>query len=291
VALAAYSGLPYSYFVEQAGGLECLWSDGGAASSVTGAESELSASVAVLPDASAGWATFQSTYGFGTNTTTNCLLNDGDGCQFDALVGNSWVEATIGKLSVAPTSPTTASAAAASFFDHVVSVVRGSHYVAPTPHPATPRGCDAVISPTDFAALLGSSQPLSAEGAGGGYSIEFAGAAQTGETRCFMNLEGSDDGVGLIDVLPGGGWAARESRTFATLPSGPTTVSVPGLAANELASIRYSPSTGEAVLDFTRRGAWVEVSVEPSLSGGFVVPDDVRSKLIAVAAKIVTNLS
>lgn len=291
IALAAFSGMPYSYFVEQAGGIECLWSDGAPASSVTGGGSSASASIAVLPDAAAGWAQYQREYGITSDMDVNCRINDGDGCQFDALVGTSWIEANIGRLSTAPISDTVASSAAATYFAHVSAVVRDAHSLPPAPHPATSVGCDRLISPSDFAALLGVSGPLSFGYPGGGDSIEFTGAAQVGETRCLVNLAGSDDGVGLVDVLPGAAWAARELRPLAILPSTPTNVTVTGLAAGEFSTIRYNAGTGEAVLDFTLRGDWVEVMLYPSSEGGVTVSGDVRAKLATVAAKIVDNLT
>jgi hypothetical protein len=291
VALAEHSGIPYSYFVQQAGGLECLWSDGAPASSVTGAESSSSASLVVLPDAAAGWAKYQNTYGFTSDKTVNCLVNNGDGCQYDALVGTSWIEATIGKLSTPPLASTVPSAAAAAFFAHVAGVVRAAHSVGAALPAATATDCDKIISIPDLGKLLGVSAPLSEGGADGGDSIEFTGASQVGLSFCFANLEGSDDGVASYAMLPGAAWAAREAAGVAKLPSSPASITIPGLAASELADIRYSAATREAVLDFTLRGNWMEVVLYPVSSGGLPISGDVRTKLTAVAAKIVANLS
>jgi hypothetical protein len=147
------------------------------------------------------------------------------------------------------------------------------------PTPSTPVACDGLISPNDFAADLGVTQPLSFGASDGGVSIEFSGAAHVGETRCFLNVSGSDEGVGVVDVLPGAAWAA------------PTNISVAGLAAGELSTIRVNPSTGEVVVDFTLHGEWVEVSIYSTSDGGLPVSGDLRSKLAAIAAKIVQNLS
>lgn len=169
-------------------------------------------------------------------------------------------------------------------------------------HPslALPTECGDLLTPAQAESLTGES-PLSVFRFWDGPSRGTAPVLSlfTGASRkCDIVYADRDSSVGSVDAMVDGAWAGAD-RMAAHLALGDATVAVvPGLAAEEQATLRCDSPDDPCVVDFTLEGNWIQVSAawEPPDRDGDGVGDGpstavARQNILEIAGAVVANLT
>jgi hypothetical protein len=197
-----------------AGALRCEWSDGGA----SGTERYLT--VSVLPEATDAWAALSGEVAvfqpqadaFGDASWHSCTETQGySACRVDVLDGDRWLSAVLAGLTTTDAAATVVEAALG-----ILATTDG----APAPDaPATPLGCDDILTAEDAGATLGVTvsrvdlpapvQPV----------VFHAGFLEAGGTHCYWRNDlGSTSALtATLGFLPGG--AATWDADWSTEPT------------------------------------------------------------------------
>lgn len=197
-----------------AGALRCEWSDGG----VSGTERYLT--VSVLPGASDAWAALSGEVAvfqpqadaFGDASWHTCSETQGySACRVDVLDGDRWLSAVLAGL--------TTTDAAAPVVEAALGILATSDGAPATGAPATPLGCDDILTADAAGATLGRTvsrvdlpapvQPV----------VFHAGFLQAGGTHCYWrnDLGSASALTATLGFLPGG--AATWDADWSTEPT------------------------------------------------------------------------
>ncbi|MCU1407524.1 MAG: hypothetical protein JWQ43_3827 [Glaciihabitans sp.] len=296
-ALATQPTIPAAYPVRSLGGLVCEWSNGRPISGTAGEDTGyVGAQVSILPDATATWQQFVSTYLVVDNVQVYCTNAAPVFCSLNTLINGYWVEATLTGLTVAdPTNDAAVQAAAKSYFDTVITTVTGA--TAPSlawqppagtlPLPAT---CDELVTPAQVQTALGVPEPVFTTTGGGGWSQSSAAFHTAGILPCTWVLGNADIGVGSLSWLSGGSWAALDATATPSVPQGAQPVTVPGLDASDTAYIRCATNDDGCWVDLLVGGNWIQATVFPAEPGSPTLSVDRRTAAIQLAAQIVATV-
>lgn len=259
---------PADYAIAQEGGLVCTWNDGEAADAKNNAADGVRYSgllVQVLPHAEAEWPQLVDLYGEQSAPTCQTLetaTGTQASCQYDVLIGGTWVSFLANRLDVPDGS--TPDKVVAPIVRAVTDAVAAAD-VTDEPWPLS--GPIPAWSCVDGARLESDALGLGDQEArqmvpGGGYSVYAAAWQRAGASTCSTSVDGAD---GLLvpavseSVLTGGAWALDQRLEFGLVdPS--SAVDVPGLAEGDAA---YRSCTTTCVTDLVIGDDWARLTVSP----------------------------
>ena len=280
---ARYPQLPQTYFVDQLGGVDCLWSDGHAAE----AGGQL-ASLTVLPVSAARWKFFlESEIQPATATSyTECTADEGDGensCEYDALINGSWLSVML--EAIVPTPDSNPSVMPTQVKSVVAGVVAALNAAGPPAAPATPT-TSAVTLSNKPGAILTADQVKAAIGVRATVALDCKGipdgpwsianeAQQEVDASlgCFFTAGSSGGGYGFLYWLPGGEWAEKQA-VAATSSERP--LAIAGLHDSDSAAGFVNDEKGH-VADILVGGNWVQISLSTGTDLEGLPPESVKT--------------
>jgi hypothetical protein len=290
------SGIPATYFVQTGGGVDCSWSNG-KANNGSATISAMTATVAVLPDATADWAKYRKAYHLPSNRQAFCSGDTSTAaCFLQALVGGYWITADFENVDVKLTSNTSPVVgavkpvfAAAEARLATLTPSGSSAGSAPGASAGLPTTCSGYLTPREAKQALGTTATIAFGGAGSSWSIPAAAQQRTGVPYCALSPTGSDESYGYVAVLPSGAWAAANALTL----TGAKRLAVAGLGREDSATAYVNPTTNAVVVDLVVTGNWIEVDVvqldaNAAIPSASVAP---ASSAIRIARDIVARLS
>jgi hypothetical protein len=285
--------IPSSDYIREAGGLDCLWTNGPVDHSEVG-------NVTVPPyleitvqfDAQHAWSLEGPAIGLDPSDPSDggeCDVDSGGSiCQLDHLVGTgTWID-ILGRHS------TGGGNALGPLHDSVVAAVTA----AGTPSgPTTPQAGTLTLGTqcTDFASTsavqtaLGTSAAIAASTPSQGsddYSIiptEYAAQDTLKDHPCIFTAGTAT--VAQVAWLPGGAWAWAEDKTQTLADAPLQTLHLTGLAGNDGAWVRCAAANASCIVDLTLGGDWIEVAVPVTSTAA-----NKRAAITALAQAVVTKL-
>lgn len=262
--LDAGSGIPATYYVQSAGGVDCAWSNG-KANNGSATIAAMSATMTVLPNAAVDWAKYRTTYHLASNQQEFCSGDTSTAaCFLQALVNGYWITADFENVDVRLTSSTSPVVgqvkpvfAAAKARLAALAPSGSSAGAAPGASAGLPTACDGYVSPAEAEAALGTTATIAFSGSGDSWSLPAAAMRRTGVSFCALSPAGSGDSYGYVAVLPAGAWAVTDSLTVTNAKR----LAVAGLGPGESATAYVNPTTSAVVVDLVVKGSWIEVDV------------------------------
>ena len=304
--LAQSPGIPEGTPLLQAGGLVCDWSamtavagNLGQPAGYTGLHIEL------LPDAASYWATYTDSVGIPSTGFWYCSnygALTGPFCNFEALVGTTWVSIQLSGVDAGTTdSDEVVAAKVRPFVDAIVAVIAEAGFpAAPWVDPSAaviPGTCEQVLPIATVAEGVGIASLADYETASTPFGAGFIGLLSTaarlsiGEVRCPWGY-GYETEFGGLRLIPGGSWALSQTIDDPS-PAGPAVrVKIDGLGSDDAAWLRCAAADGACVLDVSIGRNWLEVFLwQPTDLDGNTVPMDRQAVLQKLAESAVDNLN
>ena len=288
--LAAGSGIPATYFVRSAGGVDCSWSNGKTNNGGATIAAE-TATVTVLPDAAADWAKYRAKYHLRSDRDAFCSGDSSTAaCYLEALVNGYWITADFENVAAKVTGGTApVPAVVRPVFAAAAAKLGRLPASTGTPSPATtPVGCDRYLTPGQAKSAIGTTATLEFGGTGDTWSVEAAALRRSGAPLCTLTPVGADQGYGYVAILPDGAWGAADALSV----TGAKSLSVGGLKPGDSATAYVSPTTNAIVVDLVVRGTWIEIDVV-KLDANAAIPAasvSPATSAVRIARDIVRNL-
>lgn len=304
--LAQSPGIPEGTSLLQSGGLVCDWSamtavagNLGHPAGYTGLHIEL------LPDAASHWATYIESQGIAPTGFWYCFNYEslsGTFCNFEALVGTTWVSIQLSGVDAGTTdSDDVLAAKVRPFVDAIVAVIAEAGPPADLwfdPSAAViPGTCEHVLPITTVAEGVGIAALADYETASTPFGTGFIGLLSTAARLSIGGIVcpwgyGYESEFGLMRLIPGGSWALAQTIDDPS-PAGPAVrVMVDGLGSEDGAWVRCSAIDEACVLDVSIGRNWLELSLwQPTDLDGATVPMDRQAVLQNLAESAVDNLN
>jgi hypothetical protein len=288
------SGMPYNYYVEELGGLDCAWFDGKTTNDgATAATSSHDMQLSVLPVDPSVWDRFVQSAGTGATSAgyTECSSDSGyNSCQYDAYVKGSWYELDSNNMSPVPPSETAMPSALQTIVTTLNGKLNASAAAKPDivqhgtrPLPAQPQD---LLTAAEVKTALGlpSSVTISidcgAEG-DGPWTIQAEAATEVAGGGC--NFDTPDGGTyGGYSTLAGGEWAAHDAEANTPGETEMVTLNQPQTSSQ----YSFVDSQGNRTDDLIYDGSWLDFSVfsgDSSEPAGTATPSDALQSLARAA--------
>ncbi|HEY4269520.1 MAG TPA: hypothetical protein VGM94_15165 [Galbitalea sp.] len=262
--LDAGSGIPATYYEQTAGGVDCAWSNG-KANNGSAAIAAMTATMTVLPNATADWAKYRAKYHLPSNRQAFCSGDTSTAaCFLQSLVNGYWVTADYENVDVklaSSTSPVVGAVkpvlAAAEARLASLPPSEPSAGAAPGASAGLPANCAGYLTPAEVKKALGTTATMAFGGSGDNWSVSAAAEQRSGVPFCSLSPAGSEDSYGYVAVLPAGAWAAADAVTL----TGAKRLAVTGLGTDDSATAYVNPTTNAVIVDLVLNGNWIEVDV------------------------------
>jgi hypothetical protein len=252
---AGNAQIPRHSSVAQLGGMLCEWSNGQPYSSQSGASAFRGIQIAILPEASEGWAQMVSYYGFdGETGQVYCADGDSGVCVVDVYQDGYWVSAEIVVDVISGTL-----AAVESLATHLRS--QASMFGTPAPRwegadvLAVPSDCDLTL-PSGLVDEIFGPVEMDLPDGGGGWSLYAAAYASAGNGWGCGSFDESSRAV-WVDWVNGGSWIATHLGALDGTP-----FTVPGMTDADSATLSCVGTRCVSQLIIGR--SWIIASVEGS---------------------------
>jgi hypothetical protein len=303
--LAQGAVIPEGTPILQNGGLVCDWS---AVTSTTGGfglpTGYTGMHIELLPDASASWAVYTASIGLPSSGYWYCFADGGaypTFCNFESLVGTTWVSITMSGIDEgSTTSDETLAANVRPFVDEIVAVIAAADAAEPAwsdPDAiAPPATCEAIVPISAVAAATRTTGLSSYDTAHGPYGDGYIGLLRTAAGLAISQLDcpwgyGFEGAFGGMNVIPGGVWALQQTIDDDS-PSGPARrLTLDGLGPDDGAWLRCSNDSAICVLDLSVGRNWVSLWLWDAVNQtGTPVGEDRQGVLEALAVIAIDNL-
>lgn len=306
---------PEDAALEQLGSLRCIWANRAPGPPWEDQDPDYSSALLqVVPDGEVPWRRFVEVYGpmsgpspYGNAAIgPNCHGAEPDvpgppvhSCQLDALVGSYWVQ-----LSMTGVGGGTAQSND-DLLAHARRVTDPLMATLANQEPPTPRWSPPPSQPMDCQTVLADEQAISVTGVAGlvvgqyfdgprvgqlTYSLD-----ETGAKRCHLLISGSDQAVGQVSYLPGGGWAFREHSDAWVDAGNARPVSLTGARSGEAFTEECVSVEEDCRIDMLVGENWLQVMTYAYVPEKMTSPEGVdmlyvRSQTRALAETVLANL-
>jgi hypothetical protein len=306
---------PEDAAVEQLGGLRCVWANRAPGPPWEDQDPDyVSALLQVVPDGEVPWRRFVEVYGpmaepspYGnTAIGPNCHGAEPDmplpsvhSCQLDALVGSYWVQ-----FSMTGVGGGTAQSNE-ELLAHARGVTDPLMATLASQEPPTPRWSPPPSQPLDCQAVLSDEQAITVTGVPGLVVGQYFDGPRVGQLtysldeteskRCHLLISGSDQTVGQVSFLPGGGWAFRDRSDSWVDGGNARSVNIAGARSGEGFTEECGNVEADCRIDMLVGENWLQVMTYAYVPGKIATPEGVdmlyvRSQTRALAETVLANL-
>jgi hypothetical protein len=260
--------IPYTYAVQQIGGVACELSNGEPQSEKTGSNANYRGILLTLVPIEGASTSSIANYPGGF---VNCFDDTGISCSSESFdAGGWWLSISVGNADNVG-SPKAAQGALTAIIDSVVAAVdaapaSGATWQQPVGTLEVPTDCDQFITASTLADNLDLAKSIEISAPFGPGSADSFSRTALDAMWCNYLIKNTFSGEGALYWLPGGEWAWQQQSGFESIvSSGITPLDVPGLVEGDGAWERCD-AQHYCVIDLLVGHNWVEFVRWPETS-------------------------